>query len=109
MAPDHGQLTTDKALFGDHKAVVRPDPIPNSAVKHSLADGSGSIGSARVGCRQIFPKRRSEQFGTAFIFRGKADIPAHPVEPAASTYFPELSPIGFAAHPASPFVDVLGV
>jgi hypothetical protein len=36
--------------------VVRPDPIPNSAVKHSLADGSGSIGSARVGCRQIFPK-----------------------------------------------------
>src|SRR5688572_6319621 len=47
-------------IFGDHKAVVRPDPIPNSAVKHSLADGSGSIGSARVGCRQIFqPKRRS--------------------------------------------------
>jgi hypothetical protein len=22
--------------------VVRPDPIPNSAVKHSIADGSGS-------------------------------------------------------------------
>jgi prevent-host-death family protein len=34
--------------------VVRPDPIPNSAVKHSLADGSGCIASARVGCRQFF-------------------------------------------------------
>ena len=40
-------------IFGGHKAVVRPDPIPNSAVKHSLADGSGLIDSARVGCRQI--------------------------------------------------------
>ena len=28
-------------LFGGHKAVAPPDPIPNSAVKHSLADGSG--------------------------------------------------------------------
>ena len=41
-------------FFGGHKAVVRPVPIPNTAVKHSLADGSGPIGSARVGCRQIF-------------------------------------------------------
>jgi hypothetical protein len=37
--------------FGGHKAVVRPDPIPNSAVKHGLADGSGCIASARVGRR----------------------------------------------------------
>ena len=42
--------------FGGHKAVVRPDPIPNSAVKRSLADGSGCIASARVGCRQFFLK-----------------------------------------------------
>ena len=40
-------------FFGGHKAVVRPVPIPNTAVKHSLADGSGLIDSARVGCRQI--------------------------------------------------------
>jgi hypothetical protein len=33
------------------------DPIPNSAVKHSIADGSGSIGSARVGCRHFFPPK----------------------------------------------------
>ena len=43
-------------IFGGHKAVVRPDPIPNSAVKRSLADGSGFIDSARVGCRQFFKK-----------------------------------------------------
>jgi hypothetical protein len=36
--------------------VVRPDPIPNSAVKHSIADGSSPIGSARVGSRQSFIK-----------------------------------------------------
>ena len=38
--------------LGGHKAVVRPVPIPNTAVKHSLADGSSPIGSARVGSRQ---------------------------------------------------------
>ena len=43
-------------FLGGHKAVVRPDPIPNSAVKHSLADGSSPIGSARVGSRQFFNK-----------------------------------------------------
>ena len=41
--------------FGGHKAVVRPVPIPNTAVKHSLADGSGFIDSARVGCRSVTP------------------------------------------------------
>jgi hypothetical protein len=47
-------------FIGGHKAVVRPDPIPNSAVKRSLANGSGCIASARVGRRQFFPcsKRR---------------------------------------------------
>ena len=42
--------------FGGHRAVVPPDPIPNSAVKHSIADGSGSRGSVRVGSRHSFPK-----------------------------------------------------
>lgn len=45
-----------RSTFGGHKAVVRPVPIPNTAVKHSLADGSGCIASARVGCRQSFKK-----------------------------------------------------
>ncbi len=61
--------------FGDHKAVARPDPIPNSAVKHSLANGSGCIASARVGCRQIFPKAETKvsafsltKNSTSFLF-----------------------------------------
>ena len=45
---------SDFRFFGGYKAVARPVPIPNTAVKRSLADGSGPIGSARVGCRQIF-------------------------------------------------------
>src|SRR5438045_7995654 len=65
--PRYGPRTTHHGLnsfFGGYEAVVRPVPIPNTAVKHSLADGSGSIGSARVGCRQIFfkPKRKFRLF-----------------------------------------------
>ena len=33
--------------------MARPDSIPNSAVKRCIADGSASIGCARVGSRQI--------------------------------------------------------
>src|SRR6184192_1072354 len=56
----HSELCILHFFFGGHKAVVRPDPIPNSAVKHSLADGSGLIDSARVGCRQSFPKAETK-------------------------------------------------
>jgi hypothetical protein len=52
----HGLIRAKQ--FGGHKAVVRPVPIPNTAVKHSLANGSGCIASARVGCRQSFKKGR---------------------------------------------------
>jgi hypothetical protein len=48
---------------GDNKAVERPDPIPNSAVKHCLANGSGCIASARVGCRQIYLKPNTKVLG----------------------------------------------
>ena len=41
-------------IFGGYKAVVRPVPIPNTAVKHCIADGSACIACARVGCRQFF-------------------------------------------------------
>ncbi len=36
-------------LSGNHRAVVPPDPIPNSEVKHSIADGSVGSPHARVG------------------------------------------------------------
>ena len=47
--------------------MVRPVPIPNTAVKHSIADGSSPIGSARVGSRQSLSKRRNESFGVLFM------------------------------------------
>ena len=59
--------TRPTLIFGGHKAVVRPVPIPNTAVKHSLADGSSSIGSARVGRRQPFKKAETKKFVSAFL------------------------------------------
>src|SRR5436189_4228589 len=61
MTTLNGQLTS--TFFGGYKAVVRPDPIPNSAVKRSVADGSACIACARVGRRQIFVQRRKETSG----------------------------------------------
>src|ERR1035437_5185575 len=52
--------------FGGHKAVVRPVPIPNTAVKRSLADGSGCIASARVGRHQSF-KQNPEKSSPGFV------------------------------------------
>jgi hypothetical protein len=59
--------TSDLRVLGGHKAVVRPVPIPNTAVKHSIADGSSPIGSARVGSRQFFLKAETN-FVSAFLF-----------------------------------------
>ena len=43
-------MTLDKQnLSGNHRAVVPPDPIPNSEVKHSIADGSVGSPHVRVG------------------------------------------------------------
>ena len=75
-----------RRLFGGHKAVVRPDPFPNSAVKHSLADGSGCIASARVGCRQIFPWGRNIVSAPFFSSR-----PSH--SPLGDCPAPCLTPI----------------
>ena len=75
---EHRRVGCSLTFFGGHKAVVRPDPFPNSAVKRSLADGSGFIDSARVGCRQIFLKRRTRGFGV-FVWRMRSSfIPIHP-------------------------------
>lgn len=39
---------------GGHRDLDPPDPIPNSAVKRALADGSATKGRVRVGRRQFF-------------------------------------------------------
>jgi hypothetical protein len=63
-------LNNYQRFFGGHKAVARPDPFPNSAVKHSLADGSACIACARVGCRQILSlKSRNIHLFRLFLFR----------------------------------------
>ena len=52
--------------------MARPDPIPNSAVKRSVADGSGFIDSARVGSRHSFIK--AETNVSAFFFSSDFSI-----------------------------------
>ena len=54
--------------FGGNTAVVRPVPIPNTAVKRCRADGSSPIGSARVGRRQSFNKKPEKISSPAFLF-----------------------------------------
>ena len=51
-------ITADPlTIFGGYKEVARPDPIPNSAVKRFIADGSDCIAFARVGCRRFLLKK----------------------------------------------------
>src|SRR5690606_27163959 len=70
-------------LLDDHRALEPPDPIPNSAVKRCIADGSVGFPHVRVGHRQA-PYRKApiwKQVG-AFLFgagkcrlRGTKDLP----------------------------------
>ena len=53
--------------------MVRPVPVPNTAVKRCVADGSGFIDSARVGSRQIFPEK--PDFESGFFVPGS--LPAN--------------------------------
>ena len=48
--------------------MARPVPIPNTAVKRPIADGSGCIASARVGRRQIKIKAETVKAASAFCF-----------------------------------------
>ena len=102
-------------FFGGHKAVVRPDPIPNSAVKHSLADGSGCIASARVGCRQIFLEKAETQVsafsldklpGLAEAFRLEISswriIQLESPRKAFAVAIAEAVPVTKVAHPSQP-------
>ena len=52
--PIRGSVTDDAPteLLDDHRALEPPDPIPNSAVKRRIADGSVGLPHVRVGHRQ---------------------------------------------------------
>jgi hypothetical protein len=45
-------------LLDDHRALEPPDPIPNSAVKRRIADGSVGSPHVRVGHRQALKKEK---------------------------------------------------
>ena len=49
--------------------MARPDSIPNSAVKRCIADGSASIGCARVGSRQIYLLKTGTHVPVFFVPR----------------------------------------
>ena len=48
------KTSVQNRLLDDHRAVDPPDPIPNSEVKHCIADGSVGFPHVRVGHRQAF-------------------------------------------------------
>src|SRR5690606_6435691 len=60
-------------LLDDHRALEPPDPIPNSAVKRCIADGSVGTPHVRVGHRQALYRNAPiwKQVG-AFLFAQQA-------------------------------------
>ena len=64
-------LKTRAPLPGDHRRGVPPVPIPNTAVKPSAANGSRTLGPARVGCCQVIMARLVDrQAGPLRFYRG---------------------------------------
>ena len=59
---------TATELLDDHRALEPPDPIPNSAVKRCIADGSVGLPHVRVGHRQA-PNREPRHLAGFFIGR----------------------------------------
>ena len=57
-------------LPGDHRVLEPPDPIPNSAVKRYIADGSVGLPHVRVGHRQALNsmKKPVEKSAGFFIY-----------------------------------------
>lgn len=62
--PDFGRAS----LPGDHMPGVPPVPIPNTAVKPRAANGSRTLGPARVGCCQVYgPVLRKKDRASFFV------------------------------------------
>ena len=56
------------SLLGVYRAVVPPDPIPNSVVKRSIANGSVGLPHVRVGQRQaLMLKAPSDRIRRGFF------------------------------------------
>ena len=63
-----GESLTTNPLPGGHSSVEPPGPIPNPEVKHTSADGSRTIGPARVGRRQVIIRLSFLIKAEAFLF-----------------------------------------
>ena len=64
---DYKNLHT--SLPDDNSSLVPPDPISNSEVKRTSADGSAGLPCVRVGHRQAFLFKSSQEIGSFFCFR----------------------------------------
>lgn len=62
---------------GDYMPGVPPVPIPNTAVKPRAADGSRTLGPARVGCCQVYSPEEAKAFSG--LLRFIVPLPALPV------------------------------
>ena len=61
---------------GDHLPGVPPVPIPNTAVKPRAANGSRTLGPARVGCCQVYgPVCRKTNRASFFAVDAKSLLP----------------------------------
>ena len=62
-------------LLGDHRRGVPPVPIPNTAVKPSAANGSRTLGPARVGRCQVYsPVIPQDNRASYFFIRNASDV-----------------------------------
>ena len=57
------------SLPDDNSSLVPPDPISNSEVKRTSADGSAGLPCVRVGHRQAFNLKSSQEIEGFFYFR----------------------------------------
>ena len=62
--------TAGVSLPGDHMPGVPPVPIPNTAVKPRAADGSRTLGPARVGCCQVYSPETAKAVSGFLRFQG---------------------------------------
>ena len=61
---------------GDQSVVEPPGPIPNPEVKRRSADGSWTIGPARVGRRQVYARPQQTLGPGSFFAPASAGIPS---------------------------------
>ena len=91
------------SLFDDHRVLVPPDPIPNSAVKQYIADGSVGFPHVRVGHRQTLILKCLDQLIGAFYYvlpnshvRGRKNAPAFSALPPSLAVVGHTQSIRFA-------------